>query len=189
MKVTPVAATAAIAFGTLALGGCATSSQQLAWGKPGVSRVDYGTDIGMCTGLAVVQTTANQSNSAGGIEGRNAEVSKNSEGASGSQVGPPSANAGVSAPIPAGGAYAGMTSADFAQRAANQQQAREMAGKRAKAELFRTCLVERGYREFALTPEQKGELSRHRKGSGAHVEYLYTLGSDPSVVEKQALRR
>jgi Spy/CpxP family protein refolding chaperone len=82
-----------------------------------------------------------------------------------------------------------MTSADFAQRAANQQQSREMAEKRARAESFRTCLVERGYREFALTPEQQAELSRRRKGTEAHVEYLYTLGSDAAVVEKQGLRK
>jgi hypothetical protein len=189
MKIAPATATGAIAFGTLVLAGCATSSQPLAWGKPGVSRVDYGTDIGMCTGLAVIQTTRNQSNSAGGTDGRNAEVGKNSEGGSGSQMGPPTANSGVAAPLPAGGSYSGMTSTDFAQRAANQQQAREMAEKRAKAESFRTCLVERGYREFTLTPQQQSELSRHRRGTSEHVEYLYTLGSDPAVIEQQALRR
>jgi hypothetical protein len=188
MKIIPFTATLTIALGTLALHGCATS-QQLAWGKPGVSRVDYGTDVGMCTGLAIVQKTGNQTKSAGGTDGRNNEVSKNTEGASGSQTAPPSPNAGVSGPIPAGGSYSGMASADFAQRAANQQQTREMADKRAKAESFRTCLVERGYREFALTSEQQIELSRHRKGSDGHFEYLYTLGSNPAVVEKQGLSR
>lgn len=188
MKIFSFAAVA-IASGMLALGGCSTSSRQVAWGKPGVSRIDYGTDVGMCTGLSVVQKTGNQTNSAGGTEGRNVEASRNSEGSSGSQVGPPASNGGVSAPMPATGAYSGMTSADFAQRAANQQQSREMAQKRARAEAFRTCLVERGYREFALTREQQAELARHRKGTDAHVEYLYTLGSDAAVLEKQGLRQ
>ena len=189
MKTISLAATVTIAFGTFALGGCATSSQQLAWGKPGVSRIDYGTDVGMCMGLSVVQKAGNQTNSAGGTEGRNAEPVRNSEGGSGSQTAPPNQNAGVSAPLPAGGSYSGMASADFAQRAANQQQSREMAEKRARAEAFRTCIVERGYREFTLTKEQQAELARHRKGTDEHVEYLYTLGSDPAVVEKQGLRK
>lgn len=188
MKTISLAATMTVAVGASAIGGCSTSSQQLAWGKPGVSRLDYGADVGACTAHALVRKVGNQPNSAGGIEGRNAAPEKNSEGSSGSQMSRPAGNAGVSAPNPASGAYSGMSSADFAQRAANQQQSREMAQKRARAEAFRTCLADRGYLQFALTPEQQAELARHRKGTEEHIAYLYSLGSNPAVIERQGLR-
>ena len=40
----------------------------MAWGKPGVSKVDFGTDVGMCTGMAAMQNTGDGSNTAGGIQ-------------------------------------------------------------------------------------------------------------------------
>ncbi|HEV7605908.1 MAG TPA: hypothetical protein VGO61_01105 [Steroidobacteraceae bacterium] len=159
----------------LALGGCASTTPQLAWGKAGVSKVDYGTDVGMCTGLAAMQGTGDGANTAGGINGKN-----NSAGGGGSGQASPDAS------IPAGGSYSGMASADFAQRAATQQRTAEMAAQRARAERLSSCLVERGYKEFALTAEQAAHLATLQKGSNDYHEYLYKLGSDAEVVGKQS---
>jgi hypothetical protein len=159
----------------LALNGCAASPPQMAWGKPGVSKVDYGTDLGMCTGLAAMQNTSDGSNSAGGIQGKN-----NSAAGGGSGAASPDAS------VPAGGTYSGMASADFAQRAATQQRTAEMAAKRARADAMNSCLVGRGYQEFALTGEQAAELAKKAKGSNEYYEYLYKLGTDAEVVRKQS---
>jgi hypothetical protein len=154
----------------LALSGCATSATQTAWGKPGVSKQDYGTDVGMCTGLASKQNSDGQ-NTAGGVNGKS--------GGSGSS--------GTSdAAIPAGGSYSGMASSDYAQRAATQQRTREMAEQRARADALKNCLVQRGYQEFPLTTEQAAHLATLQKGSNEYLEYLYKLGSDAEIVGKQS---
>ena len=172
----------------LALGGCASTAPQTAWGKPGVSRVDYGTEVGMCTGLAATQTSGgNGAKNAGGISGSNNTANTNSAGASGAAASN-SAAAGNStsspAPVPAGGTYSGMVSSDFAERAATQQRSQEMAAQRARSEALKSCLTGRGYREFTLTPEQRAHLATLKKGSNEYHEYLYQLGSDAGVVAR-----
>jgi len=173
----------------LALWGCASTAPQTAWGKPGVSRVDYGSEIGMCTGFAATQgSSGNGANTAGGISGSNNEANTNSPGASGSGAAN-SAAAGNSptnnsASVPAGGTYSGMASSDFANRAANQQRSQEMAVQRARAEALKGCLAERGYHEFTLTAEQRAHLATLSKGSNEYHEYLYQLGSDAGSVAK-----
>ena len=159
----------------LALSGCAATAPQMAWGKPGVSKVDYGTDIGMCTGQASMQNANGSNNNAGGIKGRN-----NSAAGGGSGAASPDAS------VPAGGAYSGMATSDYAQRAATEQRTKEMNEKRARAEALNSCLIGRGYQEFALTPEQAAHLATLQKGSNAYLEYLYKLGTDPEVVRKQS---
>jgi len=160
---------------TLALGGCAATAPQMAWGKPGVSKVDYGTDVGMCTGQASMQNVDDGNNTAGGIKGRN-----NSAAGGGSGQASPDSS------IPAGGSYSGQASSDFAQRAATEQRTKEMNEKRARSEAFNSCLVGRGYQEFALTAEQAAHLATLKKGSNEYLEYLYKLGTDPEVVRKQS---
>jgi hypothetical protein len=49
------------------------------------------------------------------------------------------------------------------------------------------CLHERGYRKFKLTAEQRHKLSKLKPGSEARHHYLYSLGSDPNVLARQAL--
>jgi hypothetical protein len=164
----------AAAFG-LALGGCATTAPQTAWGKPGVTKVDYGTDVGMCTGIAAMRNAGDGANTAGGINGKN----NSAAGGGGGQASP-------DAGIPAGGSYSGMASSDFAQRAATQQRTREMAEQRARADALKNCLVSRGYQEFPLTTEQAAHLATLQKGSNDYLEYLYKLGSDPAIVGKQS---
>jgi hypothetical protein len=44
---------------------------------------------------------------------------------------------------------------------------------------LKSCL-ERGYKEFELTPEQRAELAKLPQGSDQCREYLYKLGTDPN---------
>jgi uncharacterized protein YceK len=159
----------------LVVSGCASTSTQTAWGKPGVSRTDYGMDVGMCTGLASQEGGGGPTNTAGGINGRN-----NTAGGGGAGQASPSPS------VPANGTYSGMASADFANRAANQQRTQQMAEQRARADALKSCLVDRGYQEFALTAEQAAHLATLHKGSNEYLEYLYKLGSDAEIVGKQS---
>jgi hypothetical protein len=170
----------------LALAGCASSAHHTAWGKPGVSRVAYGTDIGMCTGLAAIQNTGNGANSAGGINGRNSSAQTDTaRGSSSAGAAAAGAPAGGGSNVPATGTYSGMVSTDFAQRAATQQRALEMQAKKLQAETYKSCLTERGYKEFRLTAEQQAKLNTFKVGSNEYHEYLYSLGANADVVAKQ----
>jgi hypothetical protein len=153
-----------------ALSACATTTLPTAWGKAGVSKSDYGNDVGMCTGLAAQAGGGSGVNTAGGVSGKNAGA------------GAGAAPVGGGAGTVAAGTYQGMASSDYAQRAATQQRSQEMAAKRAQADAYKGCLVERGYKEFTLTPEQSAHLASLKAGSNEYLEYLYKLGSDPAVV-------
>jgi hypothetical protein len=164
-----------IAGMAMAVSGCTTTASQTAWGKPGVSRTDFGTDVGMCTGQAALVNQGGPTNTAGGINGRNNAAAGGGSGAE-----------SPSAAVPASGTYSGMASADFANRAANQQRTQQMAEQRARDDARKSCLVDRGYQEFALTSEQAAKLATLKKGTDEYYEYLYKLGSDAEIVGKQS---
>lgn len=159
----------------LVASGCSTTSSQTAWGKPGVSKTVYGTDVGECTGIAVQKSSNDTNNTAGGVGGRNNSAAGGGAGA-----------ASPSAAVPAGGMYSGMASSDYAQRAATQQRTQEMAAQRARSDALKSCLTERGYQEFSLTPAQAAELAKLQKGTTPYYEYLYKLGTDAEIVSKQS---
>lgn len=176
----------------LLVSGCASTAPSVAWGKPGVSRMDYGTDIGTCMENAATQNSGgNGAHSAGGVSGTNNSAGGNSPGASGSAASSAAAATGGastaagSAPTPAGGTYSGMASADYAQRAVTQQRTQQMAVQRARADALKGCLAGRGYQEFELTAEQRAHLETLKKGSTEYHEYLYQLGSDAEIIAKQ----
>jgi hypothetical protein len=182
-----------IAAGTATLlSGCVTAPTT-AWGKANVSKTDYGTDIGMCTGYAAMAANGgNQAKTAGGTDGAqgSARPPESSGGAPPADQ-PGGANTAsnpgaIGANLPTGsGMYQNNTSQDVVQRAANQEQARIMAAKRARADALKSCLTERGYTEFTLTAEQQQKLSTLKPGSNEYHEYLYSLGADPTVVKSQ----
>jgi hypothetical protein len=153
---------------------CSTTAHNTSWGKPNVSKVDYGTDVGMCNGLASLEDSGNGANTAGGMSGNR-----------GSGLG--SANAGGNLGSLGGGTYTGTASPDLVNRAATQQQSQEMAAKRFREDKLSSCLVERGYQKFALTAEQNAELAKLKPGSNEYHEYLYKLGADPAVLAKQGV--
>jgi hypothetical protein len=166
-----------------------------AWGKKDVSMLDYRTDAGQCALIAVTMSTdGNGANTAGGISGQN--PAPPSQGPSGSGVSPGVILPGSSGPRPSSGSqtansptYRDSASADFVNRAANQQRAQEMAAQRARNDALRFCLVNRGYTEFELTGEQRAALSRLPQGSEERRAYLYKLGTDPDVLTRQSLPR
>ena len=66
---------------------------------------------------------------------------------------------------------------------ANQERTRQMQLKQARIDTLHSCLTERGYTEFDLTPEQRAELAKLPQGSDARREYLYKLGTNPEVLK------
>ncbi len=187
MRFAVVAAIAAV------LTGCSTngSAPVTAWGKKDVTMLEYRTDGGQCAVMAATgKDSSNAANSAGGISGQN--TSAPTQAASGSaNAGSGGAGTGGSAssnlPTQSGGAYRDSASADFVNRAAMQQRTQEMAEQRARNEALKSCLASRGYVEFSLTPEQRAQLSKLKQGSDERREYLYKLGTDPTVLKGQAV--
>ena len=179
-----------------ALVGCTVNGTgpATAWGKQGVSMLEYRTDGGQCAVLAVTkQTDANGAKTAGGLSGSNSGAP--SQAASGSATA--SSGAGASAGGGGGGSanplggstYRDSGSADFATRAALQQKTAEMTEQRLRNEALKSCLVSRGYTEFNLTAEQRAHLATLPQGSEERRDYLYKLGTDPEVLGKQAVSK
>jgi hypothetical protein len=193
MKSTSLAiCTAAVAV----LAGCSMNSSTplTAWGKKDITMLDYRTDAGQCALLAVTMSTdGNGANTAGGISGQNPTLPP--QGPSGSGVAS-GVVPGANGPRPAAGSgaasgptYRDSASADFVNRAANQQRAEEMAAQRARADALKFCLVNRGYTEFELTREQRAELAKLPQGSDERREYLYKLGTNEDVLTRQSVPR
>ncbi len=177
----------------LTLCACVSSGPQTAWGKEGVTMLDYRTDGGQCAIVAVtLPAEGNAANSAGGIGGQNGNTRippapGGGPPTPGSPANPPPT--GSAFPTGAGGAYRDNTSQDTVMRAANQQQAQEVEANRARSARLKSCLVERGYTEFSLTPEQRAHLATLPEGSNERREFLYKLGTDPNVLKTQAIVR
>jgi hypothetical protein len=171
------------------IGGCAASAPPTSWAKANVARLDYGTDIGTCTGHAIKLDTGNDANTAGGINGYNTPAPKPgireaaAESGGSNPADAPSVTNGTAFPTGGGGAYRDSASQDVVARAANQQQAQMMAEKRARAEKFKSCITSRGYTEYALTAEQQAQLRTFKPGSNDYHEYLYKLAADPATLQ------
>jgi hypothetical protein len=187
-SVTLVMSAAAVLLGCTMNG----SGPQTAWGKKDVSMLDYRTDAGQCAVLAASSNPqSDASKQAGGISGQNGGV-PNVPKASGAADAAKGQQSGNSTSTPAGGdggMYRDSASPDFVNRAVMQQRNQEMADQRARADALKSCLVNRGYSEFALTPEQRAQLDKLPQGSDARRDYLYKLGTDPEVLTKQAVAK
>ena len=179
------------------IGGCAAQGPKTAWAKANVSKKDYGTDVGMCTGYAAMVSSGNGANTAGGINGSgNSMPPKAGEGNGGggtgqqpAPTGPQNNSGGSGAAFPTGsGAYRESMSDDMVTRAATQQRTQQMAAKRAQQLTLSNCLAERGYTEIKLTAEQRVELGKLKEGSKEYLEYLYKLGADPAVISSQSTK-
>jgi hypothetical protein len=178
-------------FGVLAVAGLAactvnTPNKPTSWGKEGVTILDYQTDTILCATLAERAGVDNGANSAGSISGANGQSRTGGGGeaaASGGQASAGTMSSG--AQTIGGGTYRDSASPDLVSRAANQQRAREMQLKQARQDMLRSCLVERGYSEFELTPEQRAKLATFPPGA-ERQKYLHSLGSDPANLKKTA---
>ena len=67
------------------------------------------------------------------------------------------------------------------------REAGEATLKRGMEAVVEDCLRERGYVEFRLTDDQRERLSKLDKGSDERREFLYSLASNPDVLDAQAL--
>lgn len=179
----------------MGLGACATTNAPAtAWGKKDVSMLDYRTDGGQCAVLAATASPGeNGARTAGGINGSNASVpndmGRSAQGGATGATAPSTGSAGTSSPLPTNGSiYRENASPDFVMRAATQQRTREMAEQRARVQMLKSCLTERGYTEFTLSSEQRAKLSKLAPGSDERREYLYKLGTDPEVLSKAAVK-
>ncbi len=176
----------------LAVCACTSTGPVTSWGKEGVSMLDYRTDGGQCAVYAATATPETiDNNVAGGINGQTQTTrlpeSGGSTQAAGATPGAPSAGPSSAAfPTGGGGAYRDSTNVDVVSRAATQQQAREVAVAKARTQALKNCLVDRGYTEFDLTPEQRAKLATLPEGSPERRDYLYKLGTDASVLKSQA---
>ncbi|HEY5809342.1 MAG TPA: hypothetical protein VIT67_15315 [Povalibacter sp.] len=169
----------------VACGLCAcstTSGPTTSWGKLGVTMTDYRIDGGQCAVIAgSAHPNGNDPRLAGGISGSNPEVPKGGAGAAAAAAGP--AGGGGTGGLPTGGSmYREQASSDFVSRAAQQQRAQELNEQRARTELLKECLTQRGYKEFRLTPEQRKHLETLPQGSEERRNYLYKLGTDPAIL-------
>lgn len=178
-----------------AMAGCSVNGSQpvTAWGKSGVSMIDYRTDGAECALLAVTyQDGTNGANSAGGVNGQNSNLpdQRPSGQAIASSMDPRNSGSnGTISPVASGNTYSQTATVDAANRAAMQQRAQEMAEQRARNDALKSCLVKRGYTEFALDAAQRSALAKLPQGSEERREYLYKLGSDPQVIGNQAVSK
>jgi hypothetical protein len=179
----PLLFAAAFAF-TLAACTTTSSGPATAWGKEGMTMKDYRYDGVQCAVIAAkYDPQDNGSNTAGGINGANGSAPVRG-GDSAAASGPSTGSTSVS-PTGGSGVYRDMANPDLVQRAATQQRAREMATQRARTQALKGCLTERGYKEFQLTAEQRAHLATLPEGSDERREYLFKLGADPEVLNKQ----
>jgi len=171
----------AISISFALLSGCAATGPQTAWGKPGISKFDYVTDLGICTGTAAMTQAGNGANTAGGLSGKNPEVlsGNNSDAARASGI--PGTAVGTAVPVGGGGVYRDSAPSDVVNRAATQQTTQQMAAQRRSVDTLRSCYLERGYQEFRLTPEQRKRLGSLEKGSNAYLQYLSDIATDPAL--------
>lgn len=161
------------------LSGCAATGPETAWGKPGITKYDYVTDLGTCTAMAAMaEGGGNGANTAGGINGRNNQA----RGSSGADAGANQPPAGAATPVGGGGIYRDSAPADVVNRAATQQTTQQLNAQRLRADALNSCYVQRGYKEFKLTPAQRAKLGSLEKGSNAYLQYLSDIATDPAVV-------
>ena len=180
-----------VAISAALLAGCTMNSSQpvTSWGKQGITMLDYRTDAGQCALIGATQGyDENGAKSAGGISGQNATPP--AMGPSGATAANSAATGGGGtmgrAPRTAGSStYSDAASPDFVNRAVTQQQNQEMSAQRARNDALRFCLASRGYIEFALTRQQRAKLTTLAQGSDERREYLFSLGTDPEVLDKQ----
>ena len=157
-----------------------------AWGKPSVSE---GRLRHRCRHVHGPRGDAghvgNGANTAGGINGSNGSARSTSTAVTPRWRAVRPAAAPRALRRPSAAAFTGTcASQDIVHRAATQQHPRQWPPSWRVKRALKSCLVERGYQEFALTPEQRAHLATLKVGSNEYLEYLYALGADASVVQQ-----
>lgn len=157
------------------------ASRQTSWGKEGVSMLDYQTDGILCATLSERAQADSGTRTAGGLNGsNNSAAGAGASGSAGSQGGGTFGSPGV---------YRETASPDMVNRAANQNQSREMQLKQARMDALRSCLVGRGYTEFELTDAERAKLDSLPSGSDERRDYLYSLGTNSEILKTRAVTK
>jgi hypothetical protein len=131
----------------------------LSWGKPGVSYEVYRADATLCLrAAAAVDLTGTEPAQALVLASRRVEAAANADPWSVAQA------------------------IDAARPDLSIHQARDIMQAR-----LDHCLEEHGYRRFALTDDQRRQLSRYDMAAPARQVYLHSLASDPQVLASQAV--
>lgn len=168
----------------------------MSWSKPGVDFDTYRAEAVYC-----------------GRQGANMEVSNTPEAAilvnasrqieTINETGVPNSGNNVRDLIPVGGVAMDMTldqtyNPEIARSIEQSHRiGRVVQGARLDVQLKRTgarlqsaidtCLANHGYRRFRLTDEQQRHLRKLRRGSPERHAYLFSLASDPRVLEQQGI--
>ena len=174
---------ATLAFAFTGLAACSVNSghasRPTSWGKEGVSMLDYQTDGILCATLSERAQADSGAKTAGGINGsNNSAAGGTASGSAGSQGGGTFGTPGT---------YRETASPDMVNRAANQNQSREMQLRQARMDALRNCLVGRGYIEFELTDAERAKLDSLPSGSDERREYLYSLGTNPEILKTRGV--
>ena len=137
----------------------AAARPALSWGKPGVSFETYRADATSCLrAAAATDLTGTEPAEALALASRRVETALNADPWSVAQA------------------------IDMARPDLSIRQAREIMQAR-----LDHCLVEHGYRRFALTDAQRRQLNRFSLRQPERQVYLHSLASDPQVVASQAV--
>ena len=160
----------------------AAPAPEQSWGKAGISLDQYRQDALEC-GLQGHYTDVSKSEDAKEF----VRASRQLDAMTSSTYAPNTTSAGGTGPV-------GTDTVDqMARYAANQQHVIE--GVR-RDERFRSikktlvlsteqCLIQRGYSRFELTADQRQQLRHLKAGSDARRAYLYSLASNPAVLQSQ----
>ena len=160
----------------------AAAAPKESWGKPGVTLAQYRQDALFC-GLKGYYTDISKTEDAKAFVSASKQLDAVTQGASAPMtiesngMGPDTTN-----------------SAEIAAGFADQQQhivdsvrpdERYKSIKKTLVTNDEQCLASRGYSKFALTGGQRKALSKLKAGSDARRAYLYSLATDPNVVQGQ----
>lgn len=169
-----------LAVSAALLSACAATGPETAWGKPGISKVDYVSDLGTCTAMSALAESGNGANTAGGLNGKNGAP----PGTNGGDVAKAGGQSSAGTAVPMGnGVYRDSAPPDVVNRAATQQQTQQMAAARARTDALKSCYSERGYQEFKLTPDQRQHLGTLKKGTNEYLQYLAEIGTSTSLAK------
>jgi hypothetical protein len=147
---------------------------ETSWGKPGVSLVQYRLDAGVCAAKAMSLDVADTP-----AARQMVKASQALETALTSTRMITTSHPGGVWFVP--GADTNHIRDSFGvDKAMNQIKAIQMQS-------LRSCLAERGYREFRLTTEQRQRLRKLPVGSSKRRAFLYELARDPAIIGTQTL--
>ena len=154
------------------------------WGKPGITLDQYRQDSVDC-GLYGYYTDISKTEDAKAFVNASRQLD--------------AVTTGGMAPSTTGGSSTGPASTDSidqaAQYAATQQrivanvrpEERFHSIKQQLVSKTEQCLMVLGYSKFALTEEQRHALRKMKAGSEQRREYLYSLASNPAVLQSQKI--